>query len=229
MFCKKCGSNIKDDAAFCPKCGERTGKMKPQTAPPVLTGMPMSFGQPMAQQTQTVGQKPEKRFNLSESQKKLMMKIGIAVVIVAVIVGIIAMIVNLVSKKNTIVGEWKSQDLVDLADAFEGLLEAEGFSGWEAELVVGVLGIAADEITMTFTESGRVDLKIGGFSVNVGTFTYEDMGDEVALNYDCDASVFGIGIPIHLSYTAKYNVDGDTMTLDLFGYRTKFRRVEEDD
>lgn len=229
MFCKKCGSNIKDDAAFCPKCGEKTGKMKPQTASPVLTEMPMSFGQPMMQQTQNVEQKQKKDFKLSEDQKKIALTVGIVIAVIAVIAGIIALIIGLTSKKNTIVGEWKSQDMVDLADAISGLLEAQGFSGWEAELVSGALGMAADKVTLTFTESGNMRIKIGSVSPSIGKFTYEDLGDEIIINFECDATVFGFGIPINFSYTAKYDVDGDTMTLDLFGYRTKFKRVEDDD
>lgn len=229
MFCKKCGSSMKDDAAFCPKCGEKTGKMKPQTSSPALMGMPMDFGQPMVQQTQNVEQKQKKDFKLSKSQKKIALTVGIIIAVIAVIAGIVALIIGLISKKNTIVGEWKSQDIVDLADAFSGLLEEQGFSGWEAELISSALGMAADNITLSFTESGNMRIKIGPVSPSIGKFTYEDLGDKIVINYECDATVFGIGIPINVSYTAKYDVDGDTMTLDLFGYRTKFKRVEDDD
>lgn len=229
MFCKKCGSSMKDDAAFCPKCGEKTGKMKPQTSSPVLTEMPMSFGQPMVQQTQNVEQKQKKDFKLSEDQKKIALTVGIVIAVIAVIAGIIVLIIGLTSKKNTIVGEWKSQDMVDLAGAISELLEAQGIAEWQAELVAAALGTAADNITMTFTESGNMRIKIGSVSPSIGKFTYEDLGDEIIINFECDATVFGFGIPINLSYTAKYSVDGDSMTLDLFGYRTKFSRVEEDD
>ena len=33
MFCKKCGAEIADNAAFCPKCGERVNQVPPAGNP----------------------------------------------------------------------------------------------------------------------------------------------------------------------------------------------------
>ena len=233
MFCKKCGSSIKDDAAFCPKCGEMTGKMKPQTTSSVLTGMAMGFGQPMVQQTQNLEQK--KDFKLSVNQKKMVLTVGIIIIVIAVIAGIIALIIGLaannkeeVEAEYSIVGEWKSEDLMDLEEMWIGILEEGGVSRGVADLALSFTSIGKfAEATFTFTPSGYIYVG-DDVSLNFGSFSYEDMGNgKMLLKFDAsDLSIIGISIPVSVSYTAKYSVDKDSMTIDFFGYDARLIREE---
>ena len=45
MYCKKCGSEIADDAVFCSKCGAMQGAAAQQTQPQTGQPMPVYSGQ----------------------------------------------------------------------------------------------------------------------------------------------------------------------------------------
>lgn len=207
--------------------------MKPQ---PVLTGMPITYEQPLVQQSQTDMQKPKKEFKISKDKKKLIIIAGITVVAFAVIIGIIVLISKFIPNNKremeaeySVVGEWKSEDLIDLEDIFEEIMEESGVPSWATAKVVSMLGMdKIGEVTLTFTPNGSIYIGTGGVSITAAHFSYEDLGNsKMMLMVDAsEISILGTSIPIGVSYTSEYSVSKDTMVLDFFGYEAKFIREE---
>lgn len=226
MFCNKCGKEIAGQARFCPICGQ-------ECAPKKEDFVFQSY-------VDTANQNPKKE-NLKislEDRKRLLQIAGIAAAIILVLVLVVVCIHHFVSGKSaeeasenfTIVGEWKSVTLMDMGEIFETALVSEaGLSEGIAETVVELSGIDnMEEIALTFTEGGNIYISSHGVGVGLGSMTYELLGDKVCLQYSLDASAFGFNMPINISYTGKYKVDKDGMSLELFGYEMKFVRPSEE-
>lgn len=212
MFCKSCGSNIKDGVAFCPKCGSSTGT-KIITAP-AESGIPQEFQMTLP----SLGEK-EKNVRKTENAGKkriLVFAIALAVVIVAV-VGIS----SLTASKYTIVGEWISTEEGSLVNVLANMLKEEGLNVDGLIRLMGLDGVG--RINLQFTENGNMYLGISNVFPSVGSFTYEDLGGKsVMINYNLDVSAYGFGVPISLSYRAKYRIDKDGLSIDLFGKTFEF-------
>lgn len=222
MFCKNCGSDIKEGAAFCPKCGSGIAKKE------------MSFGlEPVikkADEEVVSGKKMEIPF------EKIFPVACIALAVVVVIAGIVALAVRAHQAKAeeieyTIVGDWISADDSNLGDILTDFMEENGM-GSIAGGVVKLLGFEErGKINLCFNENGNMNLGIDNIFPKVGELTYEDHGGSVMMNFSIDidssVSVFGLDFgvntgPIAISYKAKYRVDQDGLLLDLFGKQLLF-------
>ncbi len=85
MFCKNCGTQMADDAKFCPVCGTPAKQINPAAS----GGCPDDSGQP-APQTEGAGSSLTERFK----SRSFLAWIGLAVVIIVVVLLIILGAVN---------------------------------------------------------------------------------------------------------------------------------------
>ena len=131
----------------------------------------------------------------------------------------------------SLVGEWKSDDLVTLENAFEDMLIEQGIPGWIASLLVDEMGFGElSELTLRFTGNGSILIGAGDVSVGIGTFTYDKLGEgRLVLKYNLDASVLGFGVPVSIAYTSDYTLTADSMEMDFFGCRISFTRKSSGD
>jgi len=213
MFCKKCGQEIKEGVKYCPKCGNETES----TLSPARAGS-------QAIQFQQSGRSDQKKNN---RKRIVYLCTAVAVIVLAgIIIGL------LIKKKQdeeaTIIGEWVSDDLVNLEDAIENILEGAGVPSLAADLVkltsLGRLG----ELTLTFTNSGEILAGMDGMSLGVGKITYEEISEgRLLLKFELDASILGTSIPIEAGYTADYTVSKNSMEIDFFGCEISFTRVSQ--
>lgn len=218
MYCKKCGNDIKDGASFCPKCGEKVEVLSGKTPASMQPGMPWAG----------TGTLPaQKKPGLTGGQKKVT---GIAVGAVVVVLLLIFLISRLGRGEEQVVysltGTWYSEDAVNLENAISSLLsEKAGLEGWIVDSVMEMTGLSyLGDITVTFDESGGLWLGGGGLAITIGSFSYQKIDDNtLMLKYAIDVPVVG---EIAVSYQAKYTLDKDRLTLDLFGQKAKFRRQE---
>lgn len=222
MFCKNCGSNIKDGAGFCPKCGSSTG----MAAPSVGSGIPQEF-QMTLNRSDT---RATSRRNTGEAWKKLLPVFGIVLAAILVVVGIAAVAAHIRGAgepepeiEYTIMGDWVSTEDHSLVDALVNLMEKEGI-GDMANSVVQLMGLdGKGRIGLCFAESGNMYLGVDKVFVSIGAFSYEEIGKgSVMMNYNLDLNAWGFNVPISLSYKAKYRVDEVGLTLDLFGEEINF-------
>ena len=71
------------------------------------------------------------------------------------------------------------------------------------------------------------NLSAGGFSIGGDPLNYEILDkDTMLLRFEMNVDLWAATIPINLSYTADYKVTEDQLTLDLFGYKVTFDRLE---
>ena len=164
------------------------------------------------------------------ASRNLWIILAVAAVVV-VIVAVLAVRHRNSARQYTIVGEWVSTDLVDMGELVDAVIEAEGFSGWQASLIRTAFSRwyeVLDNVTFVFYERGEFGITVGGIGVDVLEMTYEQMPNgKLNLNF----GLTGIlkQIPINrISYNAKCRVQKDKMTLELFGLNLKFRRKDED-
>lgn len=229
MFCKNCGSNVKDGASFCPQCGSS-----------ISVATPLAGGwNPQGLQTTAYSVETERK--ASTSSRKFLPVLGIVLAVIAVVAVVtvvgIAVVVKIVAvganafrtaeeqlqAEYTIVGDWVSPEDHSLVDVLTNMLAEQGL-GDVAGSVVQAMGLdGKGQIGLCFTENGKMYLGVDDVYVSIGSFSYEDMGgNHVMMNYSLDFSAFGFNVPIALSYKARYQVDRDSLTLDLFGEEIDF-------
>lgn len=130
----------------------------------------------------------------------------------------------------TVAGEWSSRDMLNLEEIFMEMLVYEaGLDANTASLVAGLLGLEDGEsvVSFWFTDSGVVHMSVEGLAVGADHLTYEILDDDtMLLRFEWSVTVFGTTIPINISYLSDFTVDKNRLTLDLFGYKTNFDRVQ---
>lgn len=229
MFCKNCGSNIKEGSGFCPKCGSSIG-----AAVPAGGGMPLQGFQMMSERPE---EKATSRREMGNAGKKIVLILCIVLAAVVVIAGIVALVSHLLKAEEpeieytaeepeieyTIIGEWVSTEDGSLVNALAALLEEKDM-GNMADSMIEFMGLGGKgNINLCFTENGNMYLGMDNVFPRVGSFTYEDMGgNSVMMNYNLDLSAYGFNVPLSLSYKAKYRVNEDGLTIDLFGEKVDF-------
>ena len=100
MFCEKCGNQLNDGAAFCPRCGH-----------PVMPGPGAASVPPNAPLNAMANVPPNAPANNSSSTKKVLVIIG--VVVVLFIVGIIVLLKMFLSKTEEVVEETPIAEYVE--------------------------------------------------------------------------------------------------------------------
>lgn len=229
MFCKSCGAEIQDGAEFCPKCGKRTLGAIASPTGNIPSGSSFSLPSIGSQGQQPKQAASRKAGGNAPSKKVIVLAAAFIVVAAVILAGAMALRRGGSKKDYSVVGVWQSNDsnLSQLEDCIVGLMVTEGGCPETiAYMIMDELGLGwLDEITLTLTESGRIYIGARDVSVGVGTITYEDMGNgRLLLSFTADVSVFGTGTSVTVSYNAKYSVDKDSMTLDLFGCKLDFDR-----
>ena len=163
-------------------------------------------------------------------KKVLWMAIAFILLVTAVLIAVKALGGLKKEKEYSIIGEWNSRDLMNLEDMFVDILETQvGLDFTTAEAVAEVLGLDDGRAALTFwfMDSGAIHLSAGGFSIGGDPLNYEILDkDTMLLRFEMNVDLWAATIPINLSYTADYKVTEDQLTLDLFGYKVTFDRLE---
>lgn len=217
MFCKKCGSTVKDGADFCPKCGERL-------APSAGGGMNQAGSLPVLTQT---GPGTLKLQSMNVGANKLLLIAGGAAVLLVVLF-LIFRAASGGKAEYSLEGTWTSEDAADIEEAMRSLLINEaGIPDWTVDIIMETTGAEyLGDAYVTFSEDGSLWFGGGGtgLAVSIGSFSYEKISDsKLMLKYSLSLPIVG---DISASYQAGYSVSKDRLTLDLFGIKTKFRRQE---
>lgn len=237
MFCKKCGQEIKVGVKYCPKCGNEVGSGLPQIQRGSQAG---SSYQPVQSvrfdlngQFQQNSQPKQDSNKGNENNKRILfLCIGITVIVLAAV--LIALFVRGRDKEPeeedvevSLVGEWKSDDIVNLEAYMRNILIEEGVPSIAAGYVIELMGMDSwSELTLTFTNSGSILVGMDGVSLSVGTFTYEELSEgRLLLNYQLNASVLGTSIPISIVRTGDYTLNGNSLEMEFFDCWISFTRV----
>lgn len=161
-----------------------------------------------------------------------------------VMVAIIGSIIYEALTPKSLVGSWTcsaaNNQLSGFSNAIEEALDDAGVNSLLADKIVD-LGIS-DEMIFVFSESGELYFLDGyGNKVVVNNaINWEDLGGSLLLTYELSSgdgpelgvsikivSVSGIKIPpIKLVHNAKYEIKGDTLTIDFFGNEIELERVK---
>lgn len=237
MFCKKCGQEIKAGVKYCQKCGNEVGSVLPQmqggsqASSSYQPMQPVRFD-PNGQFQENSQPKLDSNKGNENNKRILFLCIGIAVIVLAAV--LIALFVRGRDKgpeeeevEVSLVGEWKSDDLVNLKSYMRSILIEKGVPGIAADFVIEQMGMdSLGELTLTFTDSGSILVGMDGVSLSVGTFTYEELSEgRLLLNYQLNASILGTSIPISIAYAADYTLERDSLGMDFFGCWISFSRV----
>lgn len=223
MFCNNCGTRVEDEDLFCPNCGARLEQSNDS----------LNDGIIYTTETAPVVAKGSKGVsNFKKITKKKNFKwfvLGGAVCCVVLV--IVLLILN--GRRYSVVGEWKSKDLLQVGDMIvEILVDDVGVPYDMADYVVDTLGLnIGDYISFDFEgddESGYIYPYFHNFTVKlIGDFTYKMVDDtHMRLNFEADIEIpkVGLSIPVSISYKAKYAVTRNTLSLDIFGYTVQFER-----
>lgn len=218
MFCKKCGSTVRDGAEFCPKCGERMsrsagGSMNQSGSPSVLS---------------KTDQGASKQKSMNAGTKKLLLIAGGVVVLLIILFLILRMVSGGGKESYSLEGTWTSEDAADIEEAIRSLLINEaGIPDWTVDMIMEATGVEyLGDAYVTFSEDGSLWFGDGGtgMAFSIGSFSYEKTGDgTLMLKYSLSLPFVG---DVTASYQANYSVSKDRLTLDLFGIQTRFRRQE---
>lgn len=230
MFCKKCGREIKDNAAFCPYCG--TGVLREKTVKEFYTTSDLTTSFLTGKEQ---GKAQEKQGEAT-GKRNLAIAIGGAAILIFFVVLIV-----LLSKspweeygekdeeaeeteEYSVVGEWTCDDFSEVGTCLTNLVsEKEGYLA--GEFVASLWDDTIEEVTFTVTESGKIAVGAYGVSVVVGDITYEILSsDRLMLAYTVDIPIVGNSITV--AYNADYEVTAQEMTLDCFGAEITLDRVE---
>lgn len=173
MICSNCGGVVEEETVFCPNCGNR-------------------IKQTMETQEQDKAESAVvKRFDKS---KLLAVGIVLALVIFTVGLFISLSLLNKTQKTSSLVGEWHSQDLIDLGDILEEKLKDQGINTMIAGALGSMLESMEGKLNLTMTENGNLYIGTGDLLLSIGEFTYEDIGDgTILLVWRGNISVLGIG------------------------------------
>lgn len=165
------------------------------------------------------------------NRKKVLWMAAMAILLViAVLIAVKVLGSSKKEKEYSVVGEWNSRDLMNLTDMFVEVLETQvGLDFTTAREVAEVLGLDDGQAALTFwfTDSGVIHLSVDGLSIGGDPLSYEILDeDTMLLRFEMNVNLWAATIPINISYTADYKVTEDRLTLDLFGYRVIFDRME---
>lgn len=242
MFCDKCGSQIKDGAQFCPKCGKKTGKAHMQTGKSAAPGVPSAgwgMGADLSKvnpiQNPMFSMNPAQNQNTSAAKREIPQKaimygvIALAAVCFIAVLGIVVGVLLKNGQKHSVTGEWISDESVDMGNVLKEFLIEECDCGeWTAEQLVSLAGINEEGgLAVTFSgSSGKIRLGVDDVSFGLNMFSYDDLGNgRMSLNLDLSSiPVVGVALPASVSYTAKYEVSKDKLVIDFFGTKIHFTR-----
>lgn len=220
--CKKCGNTVRDNACFCPKCGTKIQNpaSKQDSFPNFVSGgFQTDYNSPIG----------HKKAGWNVAQKRNLM------IAISVLMGVVLLVIGIrvlgngkdnekENEKYSLIGTWYSEDTVNLEKGIREVLEDKaGLSNGMIDAVMELSGLDyLGDIAITFTESGGMRFSASKVSFEVGKFSYEDIGNNtMLLKYGLQVPVVG---DISIAYEAKYTLKKDSLTLDLFGVETKFRR-----
>lgn len=222
MFCKKCGNSINDNAEFCPECGIRIEQVK--NAQMESRGF-----------EETVDVKQEwniastngldKTSHTTLRRKKLPWVIPLVIVAIGIVTLTIVLVQRL-SESRTIVGKWKSQDAVEVADVLSGILQEQNIDNEIMDdIMSGSEDKTAERIVILFTKEGK--LRIGtednaGVWINLGF--YYDMGDELHIEWEYKYPF--IDLPMCIDLNLPCSVKGDILILGFPDDEIKFERMQ---
>lgn len=238
MFCKNCGSSIKDGTKFCPKCGKPAAGAGVQSGTDSGIGGVFGFTKAgngtgagggnfsFANAGNSGGMSGISAIRKEAGSRKNLWIILAAVAVVA-IVAVLAVWRHNSTRQYSIVGEWESVDLVDMEELIDAAIEAENLSGWQANLVRSAFDawyVAADNLTFVFYERGDFSITLGGVGISLLDTTYEQMPNgKLNLNFGLNGILKQLPVN-EISYDAKCSVGKNKMTIELFGIELKFRR-----
>lgn len=216
MFCKNCGSSVKEGIKFCPKCGKAlTQKAVQKSGSFPFTGAQEAVRMPGAGRIQ----------GNSGNRKKLFVIVAAAAAAIAIL---LAVCYRNAHKEYTIVGEWVSTDEVDMGWLIDAVMEENGISGMSAEILLSALAAwyeVSDNLTFVFYERGEFGITVGGIGVSFLETTYEQMPNG-KLNLNFGFTGILKQIPIRgLSFHVKCKVGKNKMSMELFGNDLHFRRT----
>ena len=139
MFCNNCGTRVEDEDLFCPNCGVRLEQSNNDIANNgIYNTSPMTKNRTQERLKTEITKWVPERKNL----KWLVIGIG---AIFALLV-LVFFIVN--SKHSTVVGEWKSKDLLQVGElAKEILVEEAGVS----ESMADIIAVSYTHLTLPTT------------------------------------------------------------------------------
>lgn len=250
-FCPKCGSKIEiqgrsdsvapsafgvsggTNSAIPPAFGVPGGA---NNAVPPVSGAATGFQSAQSKPAQQAGV----RTGQSHASRNLLpiclIVAGAAVLILAIVLIVRAVrsgeedSVEPEPEKYSILGEWLSDDAVNLNKTLENWMVDAGLSESLAAMVTNITGMAMDNVTVYFDEKGTMDISVGGVSLGILEFTYEELGNNrMKLSWEIPVDLRAVGVEVDLqniSYRAKYSVSADKLTLDLFGTEVEFTRQE---
>lgn len=237
MFCKKCGQELKAGVKYCQKCGNEVGSGLPQMQGGSQAGSTYQPVQPVrfdlnGQFRRNSQPKQDSNKGNENNKRILFLCVGIAVIVLAVV--LIALFVRGRNEETeeeeaevSLVGEWKSDDIVNLEAYMRDILIEEGVPSIAVGWVIEQMGMdSLGELTLTLTNSGTILAGMDGVSLSVGTFTYEELSEgRLLLSYQLNASILGTSLPISITYTADYTLERDSLEMDFFGCWISFTRV----
>lgn len=181
-YCRKCGTEIREDGAFCPRCGTRTedsaaikGYQKPGELEEAKEQM--------------------KRIGGSLKNKRVLLAFFLAICIA---VGLYAFYLS----RFTLVGVWK-------LDTIEASGEDSSSEDWSdpKELLKQELLSMSSGARLEFTKEGRLYLgaSAGGSELNFGGLEYTKTGKN---RFTIHASLKIFGASVSGSYTCRYEFSG---------------------
>lgn len=197
MFCVNCGKEIKDQAVFCPFCGQTTAASH-------IAVRDSSFGE----------------------DKKRKIVFGAAGIFIIIMLVLFIIVLTSGSHKYSVIGKWKCDELTELDEIAGEILRQNGVDDRVAELVQGLLQAGSENFYVTFTDSREMYFSVYGVSTSsLGSICWEQLSDkEIKLDYTLEIPVYRV--PLNLSFTIGYELKKDSLTLSIYGYELHFTRVE---
>ena len=229
MFCYKCGKAIEEKSEICPFCGIELDGAAQELKQENSLGSSL-FSTDQIKKSAPSGSVKTHRPSLGiAASSKLILAIGLIAALIAVITAVLYFRRAAdAEEKYSVVGLWKSREAISLGENLSELLEESGLPKTLTSAVISLMGLGADgDVTLRFTENGNIYAGVNDFSVSIGNLLWEDLGDNrLMLRYDIQISILGNSVPVTLAYESEYEVDEDSLTLDLFGHRTRFSRLK---
>lgn len=189
----------------------------------------------------------------NNNKQTIIVGTSIAVIIITLIIGIVTLNNRSIDTKQeeyTLTGEWNALNPPNISDLLNTIIENNGIPKefldifgppiYQLAKIVILDNIYMEKII--FTDNGNMylsfgELSGGKLSINIGTITYSDIGDnKILINYmvgdvsgelSIEVISGSVSIPGSISYVSTYSIEGDLLTLDLFGYEMTFQRVTE--
>lgn len=246
MFCKKCGTEIKEGQAFCPKCGTQTGVTKSVTtgAPGFADKMygsgksePAGNGNAFLDKAKELGKKAyeglekgadavteatDKGINVIRDRKrKGFNPVGLIIGFVGTIALVLALVFIIRAVRMTPVGVWKPDT------SFGGSISKSDFDLTEPEeLLAYTLLNLADNGRLVLDKDGTLLLATSGKrSLGLGLMSYEKESRS-SLRFKVSVNIPVIG-DISASLRCNYKMKNpNTMILTVEGHDIYFVRAK---